>query len=341
MPRQKFNRIVLHVGHDKTGSTAIQCALDHNRGILLQDGWLYPGGHWHAQLGSFFHDTPATGDDARRRDAEWMENLQEEFATTSAGKVILSYEGFFTLPENALMRIREFAMGWTRHVKVIAYCRSPYDYAVSAISQRVKSGKRPWDRYTGKLAELCAGKFTGDPDWRLGLPLVFYKYDLEKLARVFGKGNIALRKFGRNELSGGDVVTDFLAAIHVNESLIPGISAIATRENPSLSSPAIQIGTRIIGKLGDTVAAESAYLEKIVPLLQEIPGRKPGLGEDEARVIREASRKESAYLEKEWGMVFGDTACPEAGQDRLTEAEVESMAMAVMTRAGLAPRACE
>lgn len=198
----------------------------------------------------------------------------------------------------------------------------------------MKTGALPSDRYTGKLADARAGNLAGDPKWRLGLPVVFYKYELAKIARVFGKENILLRKFGQKELPGSDVVRDFLSIIGGCGDSIRIIAKWLRRENPSLSPEAIRVGTRVIRKLGANMPPGAVFQQKITPLLQAIPGTKSGLTEEERWIIRAASEKESAYLEKEWGVVFGDVEQPSSRPVVLTDAEVETLAAAVMKRAG-------
>ena len=342
MPRKKFESITVHVGHDKTGSTAIQGALARHREILLEEGYLYPQGHWHARLGSYFHEEPesygenppAAREEIRRLDAEWMEQLSGEFHSTSARDVILSYEGFFNLPESVWRRIREFLLGHTDRIRLLGYCRRPEEYAISAISQRVRAGQLPWGRYTGGLAELRASKSPRPPDWRLGLPMVFYKHELPKMERIFGRENILLRKFGRAELPGGDVVADFLSIFKLSDALMRKISASPSRENPSLGSTAIQTGVFLIQRRGGFQISAAEFREKIVPLLEKIPGPKPVLNDDERSVIREASRKESVYLAKEWAIHFGTPVIPGKEPVILAEEEVQSLAADVFQRAG-------
>jgi hypothetical protein len=343
MRRKKFESIILHVGHDKTGSTSIQSALDLHRGGLLREGVLYPHGRWHHRLGSYFHDEPENyGENPpagrariRSLDEEWMGHLLEEVCSTSARHVIMSYEDFFSLPEIVWIRIRRFLLGHTDHIRLVGYCRRPEEYAVSAISQRVKSGELPWGSHTGGLAELRASQLPRAPDWRLGLPIVFYRHELPKMARVFGKENVLLRKFGRDELPGGDVVADFLSLFGLSDPLIRKISGSSSRENPSLGAVAIRVGVFLIQRRGVLKISAAEFRARIVPLLEDLAGPKPVLNDDERWIIREASRKDSVYLEKEWGISFRDKGGGLSAPLILGEEEVESLAADIMKRAGI------
>lgn len=54
---KKFNLAVVHAGFDKTGSTAIQSAMDSSREALLRDESIaYLPGRWQAELGSYFYE---------------------------------------------------------------------------------------------------------------------------------------------------------------------------------------------------------------------------------------------------------------------------------------------
>ncbi|MFM7182325.1 MAG: hypothetical protein ACKO2G_12790 [Verrucomicrobiales bacterium] len=342
MSWKKFESVTLHVGHDKTGSTAIQSAMDTHRESLLAEGYLYPNGRWHAPLGSYFHDEPekydgnplASREEIRRLDAEWMKRLLVELDSTSARHVVFSYEGFFNLPESTWRRIREFFLRHTAQIRIVGYCRRPEDYAISAISQQIKSGRIPWGRYTGKLAELRLATASRASDWRLGLPIVFYKNNLPKMQRIFGKENMVIRKFGRDELTGGDVVADFLSIFDLSDPLIRKVSSSRVRENPSLGAAAIQTGLYLLRRRDELRISADESRTKIVPLLEEIPGSKPVLHEDERWRVLEASRKESVYLDEEWASHFDDPVILRSTPPMLSDKELQSLAGELLKRAG-------
>jgi hypothetical protein len=121
----------------------------------------------------------------------------------------------------------------------------------------------------------------------------------------------------------------------LQESLAKEIAASARRENPSLSLTAMQVGVRILEILGGNVSPGTGYHERILPQLEAIPGPKFSLSEDETWVIDAASRKETQYLEKEFGIKFGESEDLPIVQAGLEEAAVDTMARALLARAGI------
>lgn len=55
---KKLKKIFLHVGSDKTGSTAIQHALNANRVVMQQSGYLYAPELYHPLFAAYFSGNP-------------------------------------------------------------------------------------------------------------------------------------------------------------------------------------------------------------------------------------------------------------------------------------------
>jgi hypothetical protein len=135
-------------------------------------------------------------------------------------------------------------------------------------------------------------------------------------------------------LPGGDVVADFLSLFGLSDPLIRKISGSSSRENPSLGAVAIRVGVFLIQRRGVLKISAAEFRARIVPLLEDLAGLKPVLNDDERWIIREASRKDSVYLEKEWGISFRDKGGGLSAPLILGEEEVESLAADIMKRAG-------
>ncbi len=74
------------------------------------------------------------------------------------------------------------------------YVRDPYEFATSAFLQRLKSGST-----------------LDNP--RRRLPLPEYRNKLQPYIDAFGRENVDIRIFDRRRFIGGDLISDFLAAI--------------------------------------------------------------------------------------------------------------------------------
>ena len=289
-----FKKTILHVGPDKTGSTSIQITCNTHRNLLLQHGVYYPLGQWHAQLGSCFCDFPERyifNSQAGYNDCAWikdrdiscLESLYLELGQVSGNVLVFSYEGFVDLDIAALMRFKSFIGQYSDHCEVVFYARSPFSYAVSAMSQRVKSGIHSWP--------------DNDP------PISPTRDFLEKLCEVFGKENLNVRKFSRDALPQGDVVLDFLALLNLPDDVSIQLSSQANQENTALSAEAILFGDKMLEILSGRTS-NTAFGELFGCILSRIKGGKVVLNSQQISELVHASQGHLDYLAKNFGIIF-------------------------------------
>ena len=320
MKIKKFRKAILHVGGDKTGSKAIQLALDRSRDLLSHHGIFYPDGVWHAEFGSCFCDCPEnyvfnyeSGHKDRNfineRDARYLSWLRTELESVSDDFLVLSYEGYVSLDESALQKMRLFIDEYAETCEVVLYVRAPLSYAISAMSQRVKIGA---------------------PYWRDDfLPIFPFRHYLEKLCNVFGRESINVRKFDRDTLVNGDVVFDFLSVIQLPDNVACEIAGQSNDANTSLSAEALLIGQRIIELLEEYGISGPVFVQRFAGFLGKIKGGKIHLSAQQASVIRSASQAHCDYLATEFGIVFtedGEESCYNNGSPQMSEDAVDSIA---------------
>lgn len=191
--------LILHVGMDKTGTSAIQDMLKTHRGrleaeasVLVPKTGLWTDGSHHpfafaalgmagfapGDLGGLFSD------------------LEREIATSAAGTVLLTSECLFKVPHHVpdspfwqhLERL--FAT-----VRVLIYVRRQDRWVESRHRHSIVSGK-----------EI--------PIKALSTPFFCdYRPYIDQWAAIFGKGNVAVRPYERAQFVGGDIGRDFLVAI--------------------------------------------------------------------------------------------------------------------------------
>lgn len=292
-PRQ-FKKAILHVGPDKTGSTAIQFVCNANRTLLLQHGVYYPSGNWHAELGSCFCEFPEkyvfnsssnhiNHDWIRNRDISYLDNLRLELEQVSGNVLVFSYEGFVDLDMAALARFKEFVGEYSEQCEVVFYARSPFSYTVSAMSQRVKSGRSSW------------------PD---DTPIITPSRDfLEKFTEVFGKECLNVRKYSRDALPQGDVVLDFMSLLNIPVELCNQMSTQSSQQNESISIEALLIGDKILEILAGRILSNS-FEVLFSDVLSRIKGGKISLNtQQKASVAREA-KPHLDYLADKFGITF-------------------------------------
>ncbi|MCL4526994.1 MAG: hypothetical protein M1492_11170 [Gammaproteobacteria bacterium] len=318
MKTKRFSKIILHAGGDKTGSTAIQSAFYDCRDLLHQNGIHYPGGRWHAELGSCFCDQPekyifnelAGYKDRtriRERDAIYLSRLRQEMELYTDGLLVLSYEGFSNLDVSALQKMRDFISEYAETCEVVYYVRSPLSYAVSSMSQHVKMGK---------------------PCLRGGVPPISpYSILLDRLSKVFGKNTLNVRKFEKDTLVNGDIILDFLSIFKLPDDVSYAVASHSCDANPSLSAEAFLIGQRIIELLEECQMPREMYISRIGELLSKIKGSKLTLSAQQASDVRHASQMHCDYLKDEFGIIFADEECCQDGTStQLSKDVVELLA---------------
>lgn len=306
------DRLILHLGDSKTGSTAIQQALRASRPVLADAGVLFPdpGRHDNHQL-LFPHlhgvlpDDPVQMDSlggdtakARAEAARRWDALMAQIAAEAPRTVILSCENQFRpYDAAALARWRDHADRIAGRAEVFAYLRAPASFFLSYAQQSLK--KRP------EIRVLSPSR---------------YRDTLEPLASVFAVG---AARAGRDALRDGDAVADFCARF------LPDIAPAAL--------------TRPDGPINETVSAEAMVLLQAIfretrPIPRGYAGRKKALRRiimaSDARVpgaarprlhphvaaAVEARQTDLAWLADTHGITFPDVAPPQ--MDRAEAARI-------------------
>ncbi len=232
-------RIILHIGHAKTGTTTIQMALADSRVQLAGMGTLYPKTklirHNHRVLNPEIFGVKGMGNSlairmGEREDAvlqtsrgQW-DSVLTQVKTSEPDTVILSSEGFFKEltpgPRGKLLsRLGVISNGQAQdHTEVFAYVRSPVSKFLSSLQQRMKGG-------TGTMEPQF--------DWK-GKVIASYK-------ETFGEA-LKLRVFDRRKLLNGDALADFLDWTGYSQIVDAGS---AKQSNVSISGEAMSVFFRL------------------------------------------------------------------------------------------------
>jgi hypothetical protein len=201
--------IYLHIGANKTGSSALQNYFNNNRKALLDKGILYPSagirGDAHYELSDllgFTQMTQAAVDFAAKPLVALSASLRSEILSHPANTVVISSE-YFVLPK-AVETVRRFFEGFD--VKVVVYLRRHDKWWPSAYNQAVRTvTSPPWKRGFESFIKFherqgpCPSKAA-------------YRLLLDRWAAVFGKENVIVRPYEAQQ-NQPNIVSDFLAAI--------------------------------------------------------------------------------------------------------------------------------
>ncbi len=239
-------RCILHIGSEKTGSTAIQRAawrqrkLLAKRGIRLSDA---AGRLNNRKLAAFvqpdradnFHQANGLMTEAARAaffagfEAELAADFDKAAAAGAQG-VLLTTEFFHSRLTTAasIRALRRLLEPHFDSFIVIAYLREQSALVRSAYSTRLRDGEVR--TLSGFATEARPGVHYYDPC--VAMPL---------WREVFGAENLVIRVFERDQLAGGDIVTDFFSI------LAPGL-------DPSLLTRLPEDANRGLGNFGLAIA---------------------------------------------------------------------------------------
>lgn len=215
--------LYLHIGANKTGTSAIQRFCNGHRARLAAAGVLYPeagcSGEAHYRLSDAFGFSHRGLDAGARRalQDDIRSALARELAGSCPRQVIFSSENFVLY--GSVAEVRDFFRDFD--VRVVLYVRRHDRWWPSAWNQSVRHAVAPgWGTGLDAYVAFQRAKNPRYGDWRKLA---------DRWASVFGKAAVILRPYERAQLAPG-IVTDFFrqmgrpelateAAAPVNESL--------------------------------------------------------------------------------------------------------------------------
>lgn len=223
--------LILHIGHPKTGTTALQFALGGNGAVLRDRGILYPDSgvdHKHASIAPHLLDLEnaslrrrlrATGDKLRRRSGKVWQRICRQCEASDANRIILSGEAFWGAPGQPKVKAMRAELATIcETAEVVAYLRSPAPLFMSRLNQRM------WVSQTLPVLKQT----------------YFQNYFKRPVTAYSGAGfsRVSLRLFDRGSLLNGDIVDDFCA------NFLPDLpttldKSVIRRSNDSLSAEAL------------------------------------------------------------------------------------------------------
>lgn len=234
----RFDRVILHIGLGKTGSSAIQQALlrhaddlESNNGVLVPRGIDDPrpfAGNHSVYLRSLCSERPhelrvniaaGLGDakQLQRVDAALRQQYESIFSSSSAKTLLLSAEGIGHFDRASTQTLARWLQGLGTKVEVIACVRHPRHALAAEIQQRLK---------TGAVLE------------RLYQRPPFYRYSelFSRIADAFGKESLQLYDYAEVVSADGAAVGTFFekiglapAELEADRALVnTGLSHMAT-----------------------------------------------------------------------------------------------------------------
>ncbi len=234
---------LLHIGLEKTGSTAIQGYFTQNRALFAQHGIYYPASPLlpdHTKLAVYALRDNVFSDIRLRHGVSDPDSLlafrrsfKQEFATEMSGQqaktIILSNEHCSSrlVSPQEIKQLYNLLRLFFEKITVVIYLRRQDQLLLSTFSTSVKAGN------TKPISIPDAETIQRSPQ----LIKRYEYYSLcQRWASVFGKKNILVRPYETSQLFKGDIVSDFLHATSLPVLTPPK----RLRLNPSLKMPALE-----------------------------------------------------------------------------------------------------
>ena len=213
-------KLVLHIGMQKTGSSALQHFFHMNQEELRRRGIVYPrlsefsdihfpGVSYHNCVSAFLGDFPSTfpslGPDGLERLLTYINN--------SESTVLLSAEDF-----SRILDLRELANAFARfRPRIVIYLREQTAWVESMYNQRNKILFERNSDLLFKKDVLTHQRLFEFLKVERYTPLLQYDKLLQRWSDVFEAENIIVRPFAKEEMIGGNLMTDFMASIGIDD----------------------------------------------------------------------------------------------------------------------------
>jgi hypothetical protein len=343
MPRH----LILHIGLTKTGSTSIQHVLAAAREAMEQQGVYYPRNAGYAEhpllalacvndptVPGLIHRAIWKGMAPAARVAAFRAGLDAEMRSLPEdARCVMSSEHISRLlrTPGEVDRLAVLLRPYFGVIEVVVYLRRQDQHAASAYAERLRGGL---------LAPAALPQ--GGPG---ELPHYDYARLLDLFGGAFGADHLRPRVFDRDSLSGGDVVTDFLATSGISVAMPADLPGRQSNVRLSLLAQTLLLraGTRFARQTKRGPLRNQAQWWRLAQVAAQRlpgPGWRPTRGEAAAFMKRFADSNESVRLRyfPQRAALFGDdlSDLPD-GEETVTDAALADAALDVLVRMVLEP----
>ena len=242
-------KIIIHIGTEKTGTSAIQEFLLQNKSALLGQGFFYlhmdgrneyrdfsaycmrPG-----KVDGYFRINGITDKESREKfDSNFLKQFNEKISSipSTTHTVIVSSEHFCSRLNTTeeVSRVYAILQPFFSSMEIVCYLRNQLKKVPSQYSTAIKSGSiLTFDEFFSK--KVCAKHPSDD-----------YHHMLSLWETVFGKDKLNVRLFEKNFFHGGSLFTDFCSIL--GEGIFNQLHFIPEQQNEALSHSGCKVMRRI------------------------------------------------------------------------------------------------
>lgn len=212
-----MKNLYLHIGTNKTGTSAIQKALSTINDLLIENNCIYPLSFRDSEFSTAHHDLAVllktktfTHDSAKI--------LREEIINSSCENTIISSESFHNINDVQLLFP---LLSLFENTYIILYVRDSLSYAISWYQQNAQA--------KGSILQFPDFVYLTKPD------LIRVHKDFESI--VSDDISLLVREYNRHAFPNGNIIDDFISLLPLDAnfiSKIPNIVSNASMQNPSI-----------------------------------------------------------------------------------------------------------
>ncbi|MHC4266331.1 MAG: hypothetical protein ACYSUK_10420 [Planctomycetota bacterium] len=221
--------IYLHIGVHKTASTALQAFLEENQELLGQNNfYVIKALEGHKLYSCFLYHHPWRAFlNAETVRSQWLESFSKRLENINQDNILISSEFFCVLYKHLIEKLHRLLSPY--HVKIICYVRRQDLWLESFYQELVKAEPvfaPPFQRWVEMLPPfptMICNSYSMLKDW----------------AQTFGKENLTVRPFEKQQLTNNSIFDDFLSLLGLqltDDYKMPDSNKL----NPSLSKHMIE-----------------------------------------------------------------------------------------------------
>lgn len=285
---------VIHIGMHKTGSTSIQVSLDRlrkfgefeyleldtpNHSLFLSTAF-----REHPHLHHIHRRHGRSETDVKHLKKIALEKLTQRLEQADSETVVISAEDLTVFSKDDLILLKKFLTPHFEKISIIGYVRPPASYMESAFQEQVKGG----------LVTFNPNNF-----------YPHYRQKFEKFDAIFGKENVALVKFSKNELYKEDVVKDFCNRLGYD---IQDQDIHRVNETLSLEAVACLYAQRKFGSGFGAYQDATKHNNILLRALSKIGNNKLSFGKEIINPMLSMNSDDIKWMEDRLGQTIIDTA---------------------------------
>lgn len=227
-----MKKIYLHIGTDKTGSTAIQTFLKDHLQFLEENGYSYiinSGWNHHALYNA-----------AKQQNQSFLDGFYTNILNSNLNYHVISFEGFYHLDSEHIETFLEPFFDY--EIRVILYIRNRIDKVCSGLAQRLKM-LSPEDSLNFVKQTYYKSGFKNVSDQsELDYFAIIKKWE-SSIQKINKSNHIIVRPFEAKSFYKGELIEDFLSCLDICSKGDISLAQQSHMEKPinSSLSPAAQL----------------------------------------------------------------------------------------------------